>query len=303
MDKQLKYIKKTAVLSNLFKDNVAFLEHWDFSKANTNDESRIEAITKVASVCYDNPNAVGKKSLYDRLAAEAGGLPSSSFEFIPVLIPYPEFVKMMEDMSQMGIPFVPHILKYGEWIVDVTEEGDNWNLVTNYRALYYDNEHFSTTKDFLNFYNTEEECELLGEYVTTFLSKMDIATSKQHNRHRISLQELSRRYVSGKKTPFEFYTPEELNIVSEHADDESKIFYDQEQYLKVAIERYFQLLDAGVKPQAARRVLPQSMYTTVWSSFMPSQLENYLNLRDDLHAQQEIRWIAQGMKQLLKENP
>ena len=301
MSKELKHIKLLGELPNLFNDNIAFLQQWDFSRANRDDESRIEAITKVASVCYDNPNAVGKKSLYDRLAAEAGGLPSSSFEFIPVLIPYPEFVKMMEDMSQMGVPFVPHILKYGEWVVDVEEEGDSWYLVTNYRALYYDNEHFSTTKDFLNFYNTEEECNLLKEYVTTFLCKMDIATSKQHNRHRISLQELSRRYVSGKKTPFEFYAPEELAIVSEHADDESEVFYDQDQYLKVATQRYFQLLDKGVKPQSARRVLPQSMYTTVWSSFMPSQLKNYLNLRDDLHAQQEIRWIAQGIKQLMKD--
>ncbi|MDN5104393.1 FAD-dependent thymidylate synthase, partial [Aliarcobacter butzleri] len=70
---------------NIFGDKIAFVENWDFSKANLNEENRILAITQVASICYQNPNALGSESLYNRLAAESKGLPSSSFEFVPVL--------------------------------------------------------------------------------------------------------------------------------------------------------------------------------------------------------------------------
>ena len=44
------------------------------------------------------------------------------------------------------------------------------------------------------------------------------------------------------------------------------------------------------------------MYTVIWSTFLPFQLDNYLALRDDSHAQQEIRWLAQAMKRLLGIN-
>jgi len=39
----------------------------------------------------------------------------------------------------------------------------------------------------------------------------------------------------------------------------------------------------------------------VWSAFLPFQLDNYLELRDTEHAQQEIRWLAQAIKKLNSE--
>ena len=65
------------------------------------------------------------------------------------------------------------------------------------------------------------------------------------------------------------------------------------------VNHYFKAINSGVKAQEARRILPQSMYTTIWSTFLPFQLDNYLNLRDDPHAQDEIRWLAQAMKRCL----
>ena len=73
---------------NIFGDDIAFVENWDFSRANLNEENRILAITQVASVCYQNPKAVGSESLYNRLMAESMGLPSSSFEMCPILLDY-----------------------------------------------------------------------------------------------------------------------------------------------------------------------------------------------------------------------
>lgn len=296
------FIEKLKEERNIFGDDIGYVELWNFSKANTNDESRIEAITTVASICYDNPNVIGKESLYNRLAAEAKGLPSSSFEFVPVLINVDDFDDIVIETSRLyegdDRSFTLDVEKYGEWIIY-----DNFSyLLTNYRALYSDAERLKNigSKDFTKLYNSEFECDIIKEYSTTFLYKMDLATSKQHNRHRVSLQELSRRYVSGKKNAFEFYDSVKLkSFISQHADDESDLHFDQEDINRILIERYNQLVSCHVKPQEARRVLPQSMYTTIWTTFLPFQLENYLELRDDSHAQKEIMWLAQAMKRLL----
>ena len=60
---------------NIFGDDIGFVEHYDFSRANLNEENRILAITQVASICYQNPKALGSESLYNRLLAESKGLP------------------------------------------------------------------------------------------------------------------------------------------------------------------------------------------------------------------------------------
>ena len=70
---------------NIFGDNIAYLESYDFSKANMSNETRLDVITLVASICYQSPKAHGSESLYNRLMAESGGLPSSSFEMVPML--------------------------------------------------------------------------------------------------------------------------------------------------------------------------------------------------------------------------
>ena len=301
------YIHKLKEEDNVFGDHIAFVQLWDFSKANINDESRIEAITTVASICYDNPEVVGKESLYNRLAAEAKGLPSSSFEFVPVLLDRERLemiilgaIQYNREESNIG-DFILDVEKYGQFITIQENDVPVQYLLTNYRALYHDNEKYGARVNFLEFYNTSEaDQKIIFDHWTTFLMKMDINTSKQHNRHRIVLQELSRRYVSGKKNAFEFYVSEKMKFVSDHKDDESDIFLDETQINNFMVERYFQAIERGNKPQDARRILPQSMYTTIWSSFLPFQLKNYLALRDDNHAQHEIKWISQSIKRLLK---
>jgi len=283
-------IRKIDEVRNIFGDDIAYVEKWDFSRANLNEENRIAAITTVASICYDNPNVIGKESLYNRLAAEAAGLPSSSFEFVPVLltdIKVGEILNLIADKELPGEKDIPNILKYGEIINYDSKE----YLLTNYRALFNDSTNFKL--DLLKLFNTEEECEIISKFWNTYLMKMDLNTSKQHNRHRIQLQELSRRYVSGKKTKLEFYASSDIK-------DKKVDITTTELYVK-CVDHYFGLLEQGIKPQSARRVLPSSLYTTVWSAFLPFQLDNYLKLRDTEHAQQEIRWLAQAIKKLNSE--
>ena len=122
-------------------------------------------------------------------------------------------------------------------------------------------------------------------------------------RHRVSWQELSRRYVSAKRVPFEYYTSEKLKGFSAEIGEES---YDAEpiktsinDLIKYNENMYYALLDAGVKPQEARRVIPQMGYTQIWGAFQPKQLDNYFKLRLDEHSQWEIRQTAIAMKELI----
>lgn len=272
-------IEKINEKQNILNDNIGFVENWDFSKANLNEENRILAITQVASICYQNPKALGSESLYNRLMAESMGLPSSSFEFVPVLLDY-ENPKHQEILKLE----YSNCKKFGEIL-------DDRYLLTNYRALVYD---FENDKDKFSFdirtiFNTQEECNIIKNYFKVFLFKVDFPTRSQMVRHRISWQELSRRYVSAKRVPFEFY-------VSEKLKENQKV----QDLIKQSEDLYFELLENGVKPQEARRVIPQMGYTQIWGAFMPKQLDNYFKLRLDEHAQWEIRQTAIAMQELLR---
>ena len=272
-------IEKINEKQNILNDNIGFVENWDFSRANLNEENRILAITQVASICYQNPKALGSESLYNRLMAESMGLPSSSFEFVPVLLDY-ENPKHQEILKLE----YSNCKKFGEIL-------DDRYLLTNYRALVYD---FENDKDKFSFdirtiFNTQEECKIIKEYFKVFLFKVDFPTRSQMVRHRISWQELSRRYVSAKRVPFEFY-------VSEKLKENQKV----QDLIKQSEDLYFELLENGVKPQEARRVIPQMGYTQIWGAFMPKQLDNYFKLRLDEHAQWEIRQTAIAMQELIR---
>lgn len=272
-------IEKINEKQNILNDNIGFVENWDFSRANLNEENRILAITQVASICYQNPKALGSESLYNRLMAESMGLPSSSFEFVPVLLDY-ENPKHQEILKLE----YSNCKKFGEIL-------DDRYLLTNYRALVYD---FENDKDKFSFdirtiFNTQEECNIIKEYFKVFLFKVDFPTRSQMVRHRISWQELSRRYVSAKRVPFEFY-------ISDKLKENQKV----KDLIKQSEDLYFELLENGVKPQEARRVIPQMGYTQIWGAFMPKQLDNYFKLRLDEHAQWEIRQTAIAMQELLR---
>jgi hypothetical protein len=58
-----------------------YVQLWDFSLADLNEEAWVEAVATVASICYGKPPKDAKK-LVERLWTESGGLPSSAFEFV-----------------------------------------------------------------------------------------------------------------------------------------------------------------------------------------------------------------------------
>ena len=266
------------LVGNITND-ICSVDHYDFSLANSSYEARIQAVTKVASICYGNPKALGSISLFDRLQAEAAGLPSSSYEFVPVLITKEQFAA--KDLKACW--------KFGEQVGDY--------LLTNLRALIAD----VGPEESLNYLNTTpEEIQIIKDNFKVFLFNVDLSTRAQMVRHRCSWQELSRRYVSGKKQPFEFYISEKMKgVISEHFDDESNFFFDTKDIVRICLEHYDEAIAAGVKPEEARRILPQAMKTTIWGAFQPTQLANFFTLRLDKSAQREIRTVAEAMKELI----
>jgi thymidylate synthase (FAD) len=94
-----------------------FLEFWDFSEANTSHEARVAAVSKVASVCYGNEGLKPNFKLFDKLARESIGLPSSSFEFVPVLLNTEiQYHIISEIWHENNITDIPNIIRYGQFI-------------------------------------------------------------------------------------------------------------------------------------------------------------------------------------------
>ena len=183
-----------------------------------------------------------------------------------------------------------NIEKYGEW---VEKDGKKY-LLTNLRALLEDVGEEAS----LNYLNTsEEEIQIIRDNFKVFLFNVDLSTRAQMVRHRVSWQELSRRYVSGTKSPFEFYISKKMN-----GTRSSDFGYLTDEIIDICLTQYYTAIASGVKPEEARRILPQAMMTQIWGAFQPSQLDNWFKLRLDKHAQLEIRCVAQAMQELINGN-
>ena len=271
----------------LYNDGIGFVEGYDFSTANTSKDSRIEAITKVASVCYDK-EAKNKIALFNMLESESIGLPSSAFEFVPILINKYKYESMWTDVDDMNMPyemFCFDMEKYGQWI----ETEKNVYLLTNLRACLNDNRKYSITKntiDFKTYFNTSpEDIQIIKDNFKVFFSKIPLFVRSQMVRHRASFQELSRRYTDNERSPIEFYLKDKNPVIKT--------------LNLTSIETYNNLIDDGVKPEDARAVLPQATYTKIWSAFLPESYDNFIKLRTKKNAQSEIRYLAEAMRGLI----
>ena len=278
--------------NNVFGDGIAFIKEYDFSKANSSHNSRLNAVTEIATVCYASPDKIGSQGLYDRLANEDIGIPSSAFAFIPVLMNEDIMNNFIFDEVEGEV--IPDCLTFGE----IISYNNKKYLLTNLRALLQD---LGWTTDYKKaqelsekYFNTsEEDIEIIKKFYKVYKVKMDIATSKQWNRHNFHLQELSRRYVSGKKVPFDFYIDEKMQKVTSVNDiTEYTGNYTTQEVIDICMNHYYSALEQGVKPQDARRIIPQGAYTEIWTGIMPRVLDNMLKLRTKPKTQWEFRQLA-----------
>lgn len=278
--------------NNVFGDDIAFIKEYDFSKVNSSHQARLEAVTSVASVCYASPDKIGSQGLYDRLANEDIGIPSSAFAFIPVLMD--ENIMNNFIFDEVKGEVIPDCLTFGE----IISYNNKKYLLTNLRALLQDlgwtTDYKKAEKLSEKYFNTsEEDIEIIKKFYKVYKVKMDIATSKQWNRHNFHLQELSRRYVSGKKVPFDFYIDEKMQKITSVNDiTEYTGNYTTQEVIDICMNHYYSAIEQGVKPQDARRIIPQGAYTEIWTGMMPRVYENMLKLRTKPKTQWEFRQLA-----------
>lgn len=78
----MKYIKEVKTVKLW---NSGYCSLWNFSKANSCEEARVEAVCEVARVCRGDKIVKDQDKLYRQLLTEHDGKPGSVFEFVPVI--------------------------------------------------------------------------------------------------------------------------------------------------------------------------------------------------------------------------
>lgn len=132
---------------------------------------------------------------------------------------------------------------------------------------------------------------------TAFLVECPLYTRSQWMRHRsFSYLEMSRRYTKGSKVGWEYYGEEvdgspdvsEIPVTTFHAACETE---------------YQRRLDAGWPNEIARGCMPAETLTRFWVAGFNRDWDAFIKLRDDPHAQPEIRVFAQWIRNHIHPEP
>ena len=139
--------------------------------------------------------------------------------------------------------------------------------------------------------------------------KMPIFVARQWYKHSVGFtrNEVSRRYVDD---PPEFFVPPvwrarpEGGIKQGSSDDEVDLevtitFGSMKAYCVQAARAYNELLKAGVCPEMARMVLPQSMYTEFVETGSLAAYARLYSLRSSKDAQKEVRLYAEAVGKII----
>ena len=142
-----------------------------------------------------------------------------------------------------------------------------------------------------------------GHASMQFHIKAPVFVARQLVKHQVGLvwNEVSRRYVDDE---VEFYEPTEWRLAAENkkqgSSDETVAFSVTPTH-EWCRQTYKNLLSAGVAPEMARMVLPQSMYTEWYWSGTLYAFARVCNLRCKPDAQVETQMVADQIDVLAKE--
>lgn len=145
----------------------------------------------------------------------------------------------------------------------------------------------------------------------TFLVEAPIFTINQMVRHRIA----SFNIESGRYKELEpvFYVPDVERPVVQvgktgayEFDQDDDLFFEVEGRIQhasgYAWAEYSELLSEGVAKEVARMVLPLNIYSSLYVTMNARGLMNFLSLRNEHHAQHEIRQVAKQMEDIFAEH-
>ncbi len=143
--------------------------------------------------------------------------------------------------------------------------------------------------------------------VFKFHIKCPLFVARQWFRHRIaSYNEISGRYATLNE---EFCLPEVLRTqkaknyrYERMAEPENSVLKGKmAAFYQAAYDLYRELLQNGVAKEHARMVLPLALYTQFYWTINARALMNFLSLRLDKHAQDEIRHYAEAIAGVFAE--
>lgn len=141
----------------------------------------------------------------------------------------------------------------------------------------------------------------------TLRETVPIFVARQRFKHVVGFtyNEVSRRYVDDEP---EFYTPEVWRSRPEgsvkQGSGEAFPFRaaankDYRALLAMCQNHYSQALAAGMAPEQARMMLPQSMYTSYYVTGSLAAFARFYKQRIDVHAQKEIQELAEKVGEII----
>jgi len=186
-----------------------------------------------------------------------------------------------------------------------------WEAVPG-KELFEKNSHKLSDKDakLIHYLAKHNHKSPFNHCFLSFRVKAPLMVARQLVKHEyLPWNEVSRRYVDDEP---ECYLPSSIRLRPDSsikqgsgpdADKETQSFYRGiiAQQFEDSLEVYNMLLEAGIAPEQARMVLPQSMMTEwLWSGTLFAFVK-MLKLRLDPHAQQETREVAEQIAVHVKE--
>lgn len=152
--------------------------------------------------------------------------------------------------------------------------------------------------------------------IIKFNIKLPLFVQAQIVRHRTQrLNQVSARYTQMKE---EFYIPtswrkqDTKNKQGSINDNKWKAYIpyksgnvdasnDLERHCRSSYFMYKKMLESGIAREMARMVLPQNLYTEIYSQWDLHNLMRFFSLRLNKHAQWEVRMYALAMYNIFKE--
>jgi len=192
--------------------------------------------------------------------------------------------------------------------------GSDLHIVNNARVSFDQESTEFTDKErgLLNFLMRERHGSPWESVVFRFDVKAPIFVIREWQRHRMgSFNEQSARYSV---IPDHFYVPD-ADYVREQVGKPGSYSFEPiqdpaviastieaiESTQRAAFDAYHQMLEQGVAKELARAVLPVGMFSRMKWTVNLRALFNFIALRNDAHAQREIRDYAAAVEQLAKE--
>lgn len=164
----------------------------------------------------------------------------------------------------------------------------------------------------INFLVRERHEVPIEHSVFTFRIEAPIFVTRQILKHRItSISEESGRY---REMDGEFYIPDmnrplsqvgrtgDYNMVQfDYSEDVDYALAEMQYACRSAWLSYTTLLNDGVAKEVARMVLPVNLYSSMYLTINGRSLMNFLSLRNEHHAQWEIREVAKQMNDIFRD--